>query len=111
MHTSLRLTHSTPGWSCPSGTNAGVSCYFALTQIAPQQRGEVLYVVQVDENVAVTAQIDNVALIGTATGAIEPRLENNSDALTLTVGLPLALDEDIEPTLVTIQLFLPLIVR
>lgn len=66
---------------------------------------------QVDEHVAVAAQIDNVALIGTATGAVESRLENNSDALTINMRFPSALDEAAEPEHVVIQIFLPIIVR
>jgi len=110
-HTSFLLARSTLGWHCPTGTSAGASCNFEQVQIAPQQRGELLYIVQVDEHLAVVAQIDNVALIGTATGAVESRLENNSDALTISVSFPSALDEVAEPERVVIQIFLPIIVR
>lgn len=110
VHTVLLLTRSTPGWACPAGVSAGAPCYFNVTQVAPQQRGELLYVVQVDATLP-AVQIDNMAFIGTATGALEPRLENNRDALTIKVRMPAALEEAAEPQREVTQIFLPLIVH
>lgn len=47
-HTTFLPMHSTPGWVCSAGTQAGAFCHFLIPQIAPQQGGVVRYVVRVD---------------------------------------------------------------
>ena len=47
-HTTFLPTHSTFGWVCPDGTQAGNTCHFRIPQIAPHQGGRLRYVVQVD---------------------------------------------------------------
>jgi len=110
-YTSLLLTQSTLGWNCPTGTRAGALCYFGLAPVAPQQQGELLFVVQVDNPLPEAVQIYNAALIGAEASVLEPRLENNQAALTITVIIPSALEEEAEPNRVSNRSFLPIIVR
>lgn len=66
---------------------------------------------QVDNNLSAAVQIDNLAFIGSRIGVLEPRLENNYDALTINVTMPSALEEEIEPNRIVNLLFLPIIAR
>lgn len=53
VHTTFLPTHSTPGWVCPGGPQAGASCHFMIPQLAPQEGGVLRYVVQVDTALSV----------------------------------------------------------
>jgi uncharacterized repeat protein (TIGR01451 family) len=111
VHTALLLTQSTPGWTCPVGTEAGAPCTFALAQVEPQQQGVVLYVVQVENNLAVATQIRNAASIGDRLGESVATIANNVDALTLKIALPTALEAEVEPKRLIQLLFLPIIMQ
>ena len=64
-YTTFLPTHSTSGWICPDGTHAGNTCHVMIPQIAPQQRGVLHYVVQVDTIFAGVEPTENAAFIGT----------------------------------------------
>lgn len=111
-HTTFAAQASTPGWSCANGAVAGTKCTFTLGNVAPGQRGQVIFAIKLNLDVSSGITIPNVALIGTEAGQLEVESRNNQYDANIVVQAPTDLPESAEPEqALPLRFYLPLVAK
>ncbi len=90
-YTTFDATHSTPGWDCPDGSEAGVQCILTIGGLKAGQGGELVFGVTVDDSLppGLTTLRNSVVIAGSG---VEQNISNNQDGGVIDVNGPTAID-------------------